>query len=285
MKLKFDIESPNQSHWFFIIRRIDTSYQDYDESLPHQHQFHQFLFFEKGSGTHLIDDKEYEVEDKTVHFISPNHIHHLKVSDNTKGYVCMFKEELFFINNESNKFLDEVDLFSNWNTNPILELGDTVFGELKELLIAIQSEYDHQKARKHEVLLMMLKLFLIKASRLCANCTNVEISNKRVLIEQFLGLVDENCNKVLPINYYAEQLSISPAYLNRLVKEVYDKNVSDFINERIVLEAKRILKLSTKSVKEISYELGFEDPSYFSRFFKKHTKSTPIEFRKELLSK
>jgi len=282
MKRKFDIENPKQPFWLFIIRKIDTSHRDYDESFPHQHNFHQFLFFEEGSGTHLIDDKKYEVMEKSIHFISPNHIHHLKVSDNTKGYVCMFKEELFFINNEPKNFLEEVDLFSNWNTNPLVELGDTAFSELKGILESIRLEYGHQKLRKNEVILMMLKLFLIKASRLCANCTNVEISNKRRNIENFLGLIDENCSKNLPINYYAQQLNISSTYLNRLVNEVYDKSVSDFINERIILEAKRVIRFSTKSVKEISYELGFEDPSYFSRFFKKHANLTPVEFRNEI---
>ncbi|PCI93795.1 MAG: hypothetical protein COB15_15625 [Flavobacteriales bacterium] len=281
MKRKFDINNPDQSNWFFLIRKIDIKHQDYDESLPHQHKFHQFLFFEKGSGTHLIDDKTYEVKDKSIHFVSPNHIHDLKVDAGTKGYVCMFKEELFFINNESEKFLNEVDLFSNWNTNPLLELGDTAFGDLKSIIESIVIEYENQKTRKNEVLLMFLKLFLIKASRLCANCTNVEISSKRKIVESFLGLVDESCNKNLPINYYAEQLSITTTYLNRLVNDVYDKSVSDFVNDRIVLESKRILRFSSKSIKEVSFELGFEDPSYFSRFFKKHTKLTPVEYRNE----
>ena len=282
MKQKFDIKNPNLDQWFFIIRRIDAFHQDYDETFPHQHNYYQFLFFEEGSGVHLIDDKEYEVKDKAIHFITPNHIHHLKIKNNTKGYVCMVKEELFFINNENKIFLEEIDLFSNWNTNPIVELEDTAFVELKSIVISMEIEYKHQRARKNEVLLMMLKLFLIKSSRLSASSTTVGVSNKRIIIEDFLGLIDENCSENLPINYYAEQLNITPTYLNRLVKEVYDKNVSEFINERVILEAKRVISFSSKSIKEIAYELGFEDPSYFSRFFKKHVKLTPLEFRKEL---
>ena len=70
--------------------------------------------------------------------------------------------------------------------------------------------------------------------------------------------------------------------MNRVVNEIYGKSVSDFINERVVLEAKRIIRLSPKSIKEISFELGFEDPSYFARFFRKHVGLTPVQYRKDL---
>mgnify|MGYP001206112813 CR=1 FL=1 len=89
------------------------------------------------------------------------------------------------------------------------------------------------------------------------------------LARVFLGLVDEYYSENLTVGFYAEKLNITATYLSRLVNEVYNKSVSEFINERVVLEAKRIIRLSSKSIKEISFELGFNDPSYFSRFFKK----------------
>tara|TARA_B100000809_G_scaffold266153_1_gene327573 strand:+ start:1829 stop:2686 length:858 start_codon:yes stop_codon:yes gene_type:complete len=285
MKQKFDIKNPSNANWFFNIRRIDTAYQDYDESLPHQHKFYQFLFFDKASGTHLIDDKEYVVKDKTIHFVSPNHIHHLRLSEGSSGFVCMFKEELFFAHNESNKFLEEIDLFSNWNMNPVLQIESDDFDDLNTLLFSLTKEFEGQKMRRTELILMWLKIFLINSSRIGGERKDVPLSRKRLTIEGFLGLVDEFYSENLPVSFYAEKLNITTTYLSRLVNEVYGKSVSEFINERVVLEAKRIIRLSSKSIKEISFELGFEDPSYFSRFFKKHVQLTPVQYRKELSNK
>jgi len=285
MKRKFDIKNLNNANWFFNIRKIDTAYQDYDESFPHQHKFYQFLFFNIASGTHLIDDKEHEVKNKTIHFVSPNHVHHLRLKSGASGFVCMFKEELFFAHNESNKFLEEIDLFSNWNTNPVLQVEADDFEDLHTLILSLKKEFEGQKMRRTELILMWLKIFLIHSSRIGGGKKDVEVSRKRKTIEGFLGLVDEFYSENLPVSFYAEKLNITTTYLSRLVNEVYDKSVSEFINERVVLEAKRIIRLSSKSIKEISFELGFEDPSYFSRFFKKHVHLTPVQYRKELLNK
>ena len=139
MKQKFDIKKPNNLNWFFNIRRIDTSYTDYDESFPHQHAYYQFLFFDHALGTHLIDDKMYQIEKKSIHFVSPHHLHHINLTEGSTGYVCMFKEELFFVHNESTKFLDEIDLFSNWNKKPIIQVNDADFAELNVILDALKS--------------------------------------------------------------------------------------------------------------------------------------------------
>jgi len=282
MRQKFDIKNPANKNWFFNIRKIDTSYQDYDESFPHQHKFYQFLFFDDAAGIHLIDEKNYKVQKQSLHLVSPHHVHHLVLEEGSTGYVCMFKEELFFANNESSKFLDEIDLFSNWNANPVLDIEKSLFSELKSLLKTLDKEFLAQKMRKNELILLGLKMFLIKASRIEEGIEIVGKTKKRQTIEDFLGLVEQFYGDNLPIGFYAEKLNITTTYLNRLVNEFYDKSVSDFINERVLLEAKRIIRFSSKSVKEISFELGFEDPSYFSRFFKKHVGATPVQYRKEM---
>ncbi len=281
---KFDIVK-NNPDWMFIIRDLKFDYQDYDESHPHKHKFYQFILFEKGDGTHLIDEKEYPLKDKSIHFISPNHVHLLKISSKTKGIICMFKEDLFYINNETQKFLNDLNLFSNWNNRPTLKIDTHQFESFHQLLVSLKNEYNSQERNKNEVLLMLLKLFLIKASRLSSKNKEKKVSRKQILIDQFLGLIEENHANNIPVNIYAKQLNISAPYLNRLIKEFYDKNASDFINDRNILEAKRFLKFSPKSIKEIAFDLGFDDPSYFSRFFKKKTELTPLQYRNQNIKK
>ncbi|MDG1477149.1 MAG: helix-turn-helix domain-containing protein, partial [Vicingaceae bacterium] len=229
-----------------------------------------------------IDGKSYDVEKNTLHFVSPQHMHHLVLEEGSTGYVCMFKQELFFAHNESSKFLDEIDLFSNWNTNPVLKMDKILFMELKGILEALNQEFLQRKMRKNELILLGLKMFLIKASRIDGKAESVGKTKKRQTIEAFLGLVEQFYADNLPVWFYAEKLNITTTYLNRLVNSVYHKSVSEFINERVIIEAKRIIRLSSKSIKEISFELGFEDPSYFSRFFKKHVGVTPVQYRKEI---
>jgi len=276
---KVDIVTKKNPNWLLIIRDIRYDYTDYDESKPHQHKFYQIVFFENDGGVHIIDGNEYEIKKKTIHFISPNHIHQLKIAKKSAGIVCMFKEELFFINNETKKFLDEVDFFSNWNKDPVLEVDEDQFTELKQVLELLKEEYNSHNPSKNEVMFMFLKIFLIKAARYSVNYKRETKITRGDLVEQFLGLIEENHINNYSINFYASQLNISPTYLNRIIKDVYGKNVSELINERKILEAKRILRFSSNSIKEIAYNLGFEDPSYFSRFFKKHTNSTPISYR------
>ena len=283
MAKEFYINEDEQAGWFFNIRRIDFMHQDYHESLPLQHNFHQFLFFEGGSGKHTIDGQKYQVKPHSIHFISPKHIHNLELGKDTKGYVCMFKEELFFIHNETNKFLEEIGLFSHWNSKPIVNLLKNDFNDLQQLLILLEDEFVNKKMRKNEILLMGLKMFLMKSSRIEGEILGIRTNKKRQTIITFLGLIDENYNKNLPVGFYAEKLNMTSTHLNRIMNEVYGKSVSEFIKERIVLEAKRVIRLSSKSIKEISFELGFDDPSYFARFFKKHVTITPVEYRKTLI--
>lgn len=279
-----DIENENLKNWLFIVRKINILHQDYDESSAHKHKYYEFLFFEKGRGIHTIDGKEYEVKPNSIHFISPNHVHYLKISKETTGYVCMFKKELFFIHNESKNFLEGVGLLSNWNENPLIEFDSVECGEMISIMELLCIEYADHKNRKYEVILMFLKIFLIKASRFHVGNQNNSIGSKERLIDQFLGLLEKKHNVATSISFYAHEIGITPVYLNRLVKEKYGKSVSEFINEKTIVEAKRILQFSSDSVKEISFQLGFEDPSYFSRFFKNHVGITPLSYRKKQLS-
>jgi AraC-like DNA-binding protein len=167
----------------------------------------------------------------------------------------------------------------------VLQIDDNDFDDLSTLLVLLKKEFEGQKMRRNELILMWLKIFLINTARIGGGRKDVRVSRKRKTIEGFLGLVDDFYSENLPVSFYAEKLNITTTYLSRLVNEIYDKSVSEFINERVVLEAKRIIRLSSKSIKEISFELGFEDPSYFSRFFKKHVRLTPVQYRKELSNK
>jgi YesN/AraC family two-component response regulator len=130
-----------------------------------------------------------------------------------------------------------------------------------------------------------LKLFLIECNGHCSlfpgsNLQSIEVS--KTLVRNFKELVEKQFTKVHQVKYYAETLNISPNYLNEVIKSALDIPAKDFIQNRLVLEAKRMVVFTQKSGKEIGFELGFDDPSHFSKFFKSNTGQSLQEFKESL---
>jgi AraC-like DNA-binding protein len=105
-------------------------------------------------------------------------------------------------------------------------------------------------------------------------------SRKKQLITDFRKLVNSRFAELRTPKGFAHVLHISPNYLNAVCKEIYNKTVSEIIQERVILEAKRLLAHTGLSVSEISFKLGFEDNSYFGRYFRKHVGISPDKYRK-----
>jgi len=109
---------------------------------------------------------------------------------------------------------------------------------------------------------------------------NQNSKHQIVIFKQFKILVNQNFNKNLALTDYPNQLNITAHHLNSTVQSVCNKTASDIIKESILLEAKQLLQFSDDTISEITYKLGFDDSSYFARYFKKHTSTSPLEFRK-----
>ncbi len=148
-------------------------------------------------------------------------------------------------------------------------------------------EFDTKDHVQGEMLRVVLKRMLIKSTRLARNTMpDPELPDFKVdLIRRFNVLVDDNFKEKHQVSEYAKMLNKSPKTLSSLFKKYSDKTALTFINERILLEAKRLLLYSDKTSEEISYELGYKESGHFSKFFKNQVGKTPIEFRKTARSK
>ena len=135
---------------------------------------------------------------------------------------------------------------------------------------------------------MYLRSFLVQVQR-----TKIEseksigeesfyVDDKKMLLIHFNNLIDEHYKEGLSIAQYAALLFISARTLSDLTNQLLGKSPSMMVQERIVLEAKRLLLHSDQHVNQVGYTLGFEDPSYFVKYFKKHTKMSPTEFKKSI---
>lgn len=110
-------------------------------------------------------------------------------------------------------------------------------------------------------------------------------THKEVILERFRSLVNGHCNEYHSVNWYADALMITPDYLSKIIRESEGKSARDLINERIVSNAKFMMRQSDISIKEISEKLHFPDQSSFGRFFKANTGQSPKEYRKKLAEK
>jgi len=169
-----------------------------------------------------------------------------------------------------------------------IQLNEQARQKLRLLLDIFIDEFKTADNIQNEMLLVLLKRLIIYITRL-ARSEYVPVKKlpdeKFHIIRKFNLLVEANFRTEHSVSFYAQQLCKSPKTLSNLFAIYNDKTPSQLIQERILIEAKRLLTYTTKSVKQITFELGFEDVAYFSNYFKKHTSLSPIEFRNTPVSK
>ena len=156
------------------------------------------------------------------------------------------------------------------------------------LLQVFIEEFETVDNIQEDMLRMLLKRLIIIVTRLAKQQflpENELPDQKLAIVRQFNLLVENHYKKQHSVKFYADQVNRSPKTLSNLFALYNEKSPLTVIQERVVLEAKRLLLYTDKSAKEIAYDLGFEDAAYFSNFFKKNTELTPSDFRnKGLLS-
>jgi AraC family transcriptional activator of pobA len=163
-----------------------------------------------------------------------------------------------------------------------ISLDDPSKYKLKVLLDIFVEELNTQDSIQNEMLIMLLKRLIIIITRLARNkyVPDSRLHDQRFdVFRKFNLLVEKHFRAEHAVNYYAGLLNKSPKTLSNIFALYNNKTPQQLIRERIIIEAKRMLYYTTKSVKQITYELGFEDPAYFCNFFKKHTSLAPVEFR------
>ena len=269
----------------FIFSLLEESYNTYDASSPHRHNYFEIIFFDVTGGYHEIDFVSYPIEKNTLHFVSPEQVHVLRRSKNVTGYVISFTSE-FLLHGLIRD--DQFPFFKNAYSSTVVKI-DTPTNEkrIKELIKQIETEFSSPNTDRSEALYAVLSMLLITSRRMYVGD---EFSGKPSGIKseatrRFKALVNDHFLQHKSVTHYAKLLNITAGHLNDTIHKDIGKTASEIIHERVILEAKRLLYHSPKSVKEIAGHLHYEDPSYFTRFFKTHTGLTPEEFRKHIREK
>jgi AraC family transcriptional regulator, transcriptional activator of pobA len=253
-------------------------------NIAHVHSFYQIIWFTKGHGKHFVYFNEFEVTPNSFFFIPKDQIHYFDDNLAYEGVIIHFNEE-FIIDHENDidMFL-KYSIFNDFENELFFKTSKDSSENFLNLISQLRKEIEVQENFGHkEYLKHLLKLFLISIQRIGKRNTFKELSvnnNHHITFLKFKKLLDVNFKRKHSVGEYAEMLNISSKTLANCSKEIIDKTPLEIINERIILEAKRLISHSSLNINEIGFQLGFEDPSYFVKYFKKQTGKTPSDFRK-----
>ncbi len=276
-KIKSSSSEPKLSERFGIrsIREMLAG-KDMIQEL-HRHDFFFILVLKKGSGSHEIDFISYTIGDYSIFFMRPGQVHQLTLKTGSTGYLIEFNADFYYPKDKlSAQLLQKV---SNRN---LCQLDAEKIKRLFSLLDYILNEYNDKKENYQQVIKANLGIFFIELMRQRQNkedISNTTHSYQQEQLDKFLELIEKNSSTHKQVSQYAEMLNLSAYQLNAISKTILGKTSSDLINEYIILEAKRYLLATTSQISQIAYHLGYQDISYFIRFFKKHTGYSPEAFR------
>lgn len=252
---------------------------------PHRHNYYTIVWPVTATGRHIIDFKEYAIQPNHIFFVSPGQVHQIITDPNPTGYVLLFTSEFLEKNSIRNDFIFNLKLFRKCDETPPLQVSDQMADRLRTFADQMISAFQNQNDMFLEIIGAYLKLFLIECNDHCSltpgsNLQKIEVS--KTLVKNFKEAVEKDFAQNHQVQYYAEALNVTPNYLNNVIKTSIDISAKDYIQNKLILEAKRMVVFTEMSAKEIGFKLGFEDPSHFSKFFKINTGQSLQEFKDRL---
>ncbi|HWK07486.1 MAG TPA: AraC family transcriptional regulator [Puia sp.] len=258
--------------------------------------YYSLILLTEGSGRLQSDFSEYSVSKNSLLCFAPYQPFRLTVQDG-QGWVINFHPDFFCIHKHHQEVACHGILFNNIYEPPFHALEETGMQKLQAVIADMQLELQQEALAQHELLVSLLKIFLITASRSKADLANHQPSPgitfpasklspvsppKPFVLQKLKDAIELHYRQLHSAGKYAEMLNISPKALAKITKHHFSKTITEMISERIVIEAKRELYLTSKLIKTIAYELGFEDEHHFSRFFKNKTEISPQLYRQQV---
>ncbi|WP_255452776.1 AraC family transcriptional regulator [Aquimarina sp. RZ0] len=231
-----------------------------------------------------VDGSLITLKKDQIIFCTPLNI--LEIEKSTEGMLSLvFNREFYCIRDHDQEVSCNGFLFFGSSVPQVLSLNEKEKESFSMLFYFFKEEFENKDHIQGEMLRTLLKRFLIKSRRLIKkDISEPELPNNQLdIIRRFNILIEQHFREKHQVSDYAELLFRSPKTLSNLFRKYSDKSPLAMINERIVLEAKRLLLYSDKTSEEIAYELGYKEAGHFSKFFKKHVSYSPSEFKSKKL--
>ncbi|HEX6427265.1 MAG TPA: helix-turn-helix domain-containing protein [Niastella sp.] len=227
----------------------------------------QYLIFwsQKGRGWLKLDSMRLDLQDNTAYCVSPNQVIQLSLTPEAAGYIIRFSAVFLMVTpNKVNP------LYGNLFNHPSIRIQDKVTIELKRIFAGMENEFGSNSPLKTDILREYLKIVLMYLTGESLPAEEQDgLSTRAEIINRFFVLLQENFTEKKQVSEYARMMSISANYLNNIIKKGSGYAASYHIQQQIMKEARRQAIYTNKSMKEIAYDLGFEEYTHFSKFFKK----------------
>lgn len=246
--------------------------------------YYSLIWIKKGKGTVKVDFSEHHFQENVLLAFAPYQPFMLSPEERIEGVVLNFHPDFFCIHKHQAEVACNGILFNNIYEPPFVSIDEAAENTLDMVLEQIKIEMQNPALAQYELLISYLKIFLITASRLKAQS---EVQESKAVLDAKEPFVLQNLKNYIELHFktkhsasdYAVLLHLTPKALAKITKTHFNKTLTELISERIIIEAKRELYLTNKAVKEIAYELGYEDEHYFSRFFKNNADVSPQMYR------
>ncbi len=241
---------------------------------------YNIFWIKKGKATIKIDFNEFEIKENTIFFLTPGQVFTVISEQHLDGYRLAFGRNFYCLDTHHPEIGCSGVLFNNFLDTPFINLSSEMIPEFEEIMQKIEYNVTNSGIAQSEVVQSYLKIFLIKAANIKKNQqpeSMVDENDPKEWLANFNHLVERKYRDWHSVAEYAQELNLSPKSLTKKLAK-YGIKPSEIIHDRLILEARRMLHYSNKTIKEITFELGFEDASYFARFFKKKIGYSPSEF-------
>lgn len=246
--------------------------------------YYSLIWIKKGNGNVKVDFSEYDFSENQLLAFAPYQPFMLNRMDAVEGIVIHFHPDFFCIIKHHNEVACNGVLFNNIYEPPYVFIDEAAKSTFNMVIDQMKTEMQNPALAQYELLVSYLKIFLITASRLKKEqqlevLSQVEVNSAPFILQNLKNYIELHYKTKHSASDYADLLNISPKALAKITKNHFNKTLTDLISERIIIEAKRELYLTNKAVKEIAYELGYDDEHYFSRFFKNNAEVSPQMYR------
>ncbi|MFN0276856.1 MAG: helix-turn-helix domain-containing protein, partial [Chitinophagales bacterium] len=237
---------------------------------PQHNEFYSCILITEGKGKYRIDGREYFFSPNELFFFTPFQLYEFIPENLFSGVTIFFHSDFFCLEKHAKDVGCNGVLFNNIYAEPSICVHASQLHELLETINKIKTEIAQQAFAQGELLISYLKIFLIQAVRIkTANQPGMQATDKISLQDadgiKLKTLIEDNFRKEHSPSEYAGLMNTSLKSLNTLAKKYFNKPIAELLQDRLVTEAKRELYLTNKTVKEIAYNIGFNDEYYFSR--------------------
>ena len=248
---------------------------------PEQINNYRIFWIKEGKGNYQIDFNSYSFNNNVLFFLSPGQMFSIDSEEIKEAYQLSFNRDFYCIQTHDTEVACNGVLFNNIYETPFVSPSTKDTERLDRILKNLIEEFGLKETAQYDMLQSLLKQFIVYSVRIKKEYDVVKEDTETKLFKDFSLLVEQNFKKLHSVTEYANRLGLSPKSLTKNFQKNGSQTPSDFIKSRIITEAKRQLLYTNSAVKYIAFDLGFNDPAYFSRFFTKVTGQSPKEFQKQ----